>query len=441
MKNNPYNPLASLLAYGIREIVDVANKLKALDPKLDLVWENIGDPVNKGWPVPPFLKEILKQEIDRPDNRALAYTHSRGNVETRKWAAEYCRQFFPASTLTYEDIVFTNGLGSAIANIYQMIAPGKRILQPSPAYPTHASFEAFCSGKPPIFYKLNPEQNWEPDLADIEANLKKQKNISGITIINPNNPTGAVYSKQVLEKIVALAEKYKIMIIADEIYFRMIYPNETHYSFAELAHNRVPLIVMRGLSKDLPWPGARCGWLEFHNTELDQNFSAYCESVKKRILLEVCATTLPQTVAPAIYNHPDFVAWNKKYNQELSEVAYDIANYLKQIPELDANETHGAFYMLPRFKDHVLNNKQTLEINNPEIKKYIEKLTSVSKFPLDKRFAYYLLASTGIVVVPATDFFSNTPGFRITTLERDPAKRKQTYTTLVAAIKTYLKSA
>ncbi|MDO8626579.1 MAG: pyridoxal phosphate-dependent aminotransferase [Candidatus Magasanikbacteria bacterium] len=441
MNQNPHNAKSSLLIYGIREVVDLANKLTDLDPTLDLVWENIGDPVDKGWPVPPFLKEILKQEIDRADNRGFAYTHSRGNIATRKWAAEYCRSFCPAATLGYEDILFTNGLGSGIALLYQMIAPGGRVLEPCPTYPTHASFESFCSGQPPIFYNLNPNLNWEPDLDNIEANLVARRDIVGITIINPNNPTGTVYSRSILEKIVEIAEKYKIMIIADEIYWRMIYPGATHYSLAELAHNRVPLIVMRGLSKDVPWPGSRSGWLEFHNTDLDSNFKAYAESIKKRALLEVCASTLPQIVAPLIYNHPGFAAWNKKYTEELALVAGDITKYLQQIPELEVNAAQAAFYMMPYFKEGALNNKQTLPIKNLAVKKYIEELVNQPSCALDKRFACYLLAHTGIVLVPASDFFSPYPGFRITTLERDGIKRKKTYETLIKATRDYLKSA
>ena len=166
------HPGSPLLVYGIREVVDVAHKIKALDQSLELTWENIGDPVAKGWPVPPILKEILKTEIDRPDNRAFAYTHSRGNIATRKWAVKYVKQFCQSVTITHEDILFTNGLGSAIAMLYQMIAPGSRILQPTPAYPTHASFESFSSGRSPLFYKLDPNNNWEPNALDIENKLK-----------------------------------------------------------------------------------------------------------------------------------------------------------------------------------------------------------------------------------------------------------------------------
>lgn len=440
MIQNMANHNLNLLVYGIREIVEVANKIKKFDPTLELIWENIGDPVAKGWPVPPFLKAILSNEIARPDNRSFGYTHSRGNIKTREWAAEYSRQFSPSSTITAEDILFTNGLGSAIGIIYQMLGADQRILMPSPTYPTHASFESFASGQPPIFYKLDLNNNWEPDIADIENQIKNDSNIVGITVINPNNPTGAVYSKDVLEKIISLAEQYKLFIISDEIYFRMVFAGNIHTHVSELAHNRVPLVVMRGLSKDIPWPGGRCGWIEFHNTHLSPEFKIYSEALKQRVLLEVCAGTLPQQILPAVYSHPDFSEWNKNYNAELKIVADDVANILRSVPELIVNNTHGAFYMMPRFVAGCLKSTQTLPIKNYAVKKYIEGLTFSPDFPLDKRFTYYLLALTGIVCIPASDFFSDTPGFRVTTLERNPEIRKKTYSAMVKAIQDYLQS-
>ena len=99
-----------------------------------------------------------------------------------------------------------------------------------------------------------------------------------------------------MERVVALAEKYHLMLISDEVYFRMVYNGHTFAQLTEIAQNRVPLVVMRGLSKDVPWPGGRCGWIEFHHIDLDPEYKNYCESVKKRVMMEVCSTTLPQTI-------------------------------------------------------------------------------------------------------------------------------------------------
>ena len=434
------SPALPLLKYGIREIVDIANELKKLDRAYNLVWENIGDPVAKGWPVPPFLKEIIKEEIDRPGDKIFGYSHSRGNPIAREWVAEHAKRFAPTSKLTAEDVLFTSGLGSSIAVLYQMLKPGSRIIQPTPAYPTHSSFESFSAGQKTISYNLDPQNNWQPDLKHLEKQLNAHPETVGLLIINPNNPTGAVYNQDTLEKMVALAKQHQLFIISDEIYFRMVFNGHQHIQITQLAADRVPLIVLRGISKDIPWPGGRSGWMEFHNSELDKNFGDYCAAVKQRVLMEVCSTTLPQTTIPKLYDHPKFAAWNQAYNSYLEKIANEIADTLALIPELIVNRTNGAFYMMPLFKDGALTDKQTLPIKNSRAKEYIETLVSGPNFPLDKRFTYYLLAATGIVVVPASDFFSPHAGFRITTLDKDPARRQDTYQRISQAVKNYLAS-
>lgn len=436
-----FNHHVAYLKYAIREIVDTAQHIKELDPSYNFVWENIGDPVAKGWNVPPFLKQILIEEINKPNDEAFAYSHSRGNPQTRQWVAQYAKRFSPNSTLDYEHVLFTNGLGSAIAIVYQMLKPGARVIQPTPSYPTHVSLESFAAEAKPIFYNLDPNKNWEPDLTDLEQKIKASPEVAGILVINPNNPTGAVYSKETLQKIVTLAKKHHLFIIADEVYFRMVYNGYQHQQITELVQNQVPLIIMRGLSKDIPWPGGRCGWIEFHNTNLDDEFKKYSQSIKQRILLEVCSTSLPQRILPKLYNHPEFENWNKEYNKGLEEVANLITNILSKSKYLNVVKPNGAFYLMPLFKEGLLNHNQTLPIKNSTVKKYIEHEVSQPNFALDKRFTYYLLASEGIVVAPASGFYSHHHGFRVTTLDKNKERCKNTYTRLVKAAEAYVKSA
>jgi aspartate/methionine/tyrosine aminotransferase len=441
MRQQIFNPKVSFMKYGIREIVDTAQKLKEIDPSYAFNYENIGDPIAKGWPVPPFLKKLIIEAVSDEKDEVFGYAHSRGIPATRKWVTEYAKRYSPSSTLDYEYVLFTSGLGAAISALYHMLPKGRRVIQPTPSYPAHTSMESFAAEADPIAYNLDPNNNWQPDLAHLEEQIEAHSEIVGILIINPNNPTGAVYSKDTLEKIIQLAEKYKLMIISDEVYFRMVFNGATYTQITELAHNRVPLIIMRGLSKDLPWPGGRCGWLEFHNTHLDPDYLNYAESMKKRILMEVCSVTLPQKILSKVYDHPDFAAWNATYNTELERTANQIADILKCTKGLKVNRINGAFYMMPLFDDDILNDKQTLFIANPEARAYIEQQVSQPDFPLDKRFCYYLLGATGICVVPASDFFSPYSGFRLTTLDRDESRRTDTYTRLSQAIEQYLASA
>lgn len=450
MRTKLANPKTQLLRYSIREIVDVTQKIKELDPTITLVMENVGDPIMKGWTVPSFLKEVITQEIQKPGDAVFGYSHSRGLPETRKWVVDYAKRFSPTSELNYEDVLFTNGLGASISAFYQMLpegdpagspARGARILQPTPSYPTHTSFESFTANAEPILYKLDPDNGWQPDMQDLENQIIAHPDVAAILIINPNNPTGAIYSKETLEKMVDLAEKYQLFIISDEVYFRMVYNGAIFSQITDIAHRRVPLVVMRGLSKDIPWPGGRCGWMEFHNIDLDPEFKAFVDGVKQRILLEICSGTLPQKILPTLYEHPDFENWNRQYNDELEAIANNIYEVLKNTKGLKVNKIYGAFYMMPLFQDGVLNERQTLPIPNDAVRAYIESEVSRPGFPLDKRFCYYLLAATGICVVPASGFFSPYFGFRLTTLDRDQTRSKETYARLSKAVEEYLASA
>lgn len=428
------------MKYGIREIVDTAQKLQELDSDFHFIGENIGDPIPKGWPVPPFLKEILIEEIRREGDASFGYAHSRGLLETRKWVVEYSKRYSPGSTLDYEYVLFTSGLGAAISALYHMLPKGSRVIQPTPSYPTHASMESFSAESESIAYKLDPQHEWQPDLEHLESQIQKNFGIVGILIINPNNPTGAVYGKDTLEAITRIAERYKLMIISDEVYFRMVYNGYEYAQITEIAQNRVPLVVLRGSSKDIPWPGGRCGWAEFHNIHLDEEYRQYADSVKKRILMEVCSTALPQKVLPRVYEHPQFAAWNQQYNAELEKNGNYIAEILGATKGMRVNRTNGAFYMLPLFQEGVLNERQTLPIRSGAVRAYIEEQVSRPDFPLDQRFTYYLLAATGICVVPSSGFFSPYQGFRLTTLDRDEVRRKDTYARLSKAVEEYLAS-
>ncbi len=440
MRHPLNHPNLPLFQYQIREIVDVAHKLQQLDPTLQIEWENIGDPIAKGWQVPPFLKEAIIQEVQKRGDKVFGYAHSRGIVSAREWVVSESKKQCADSQLTVEDVLFTNGLGSAISALYHMLPRGVRVIQPTPAYPAHASTESFNAGKPPILYNLDPNNGWQPDIVHLEQQLQNNSEIVGILVVNPNNPTGAVYSREILLQIVDLAERYQTFIISDEVYYRMVY-NETEFvQITELAAGRVPVIVMRGMSKDVPWPGGRSSWLEFHGAELDSDFADYAKGLKKRVTMEVCATSLPQYILSTVYTHPDFPIWIREYNRELESNGNMISEILSSVKELIVNRTNGAFYMMPLFREGVLTDRQTLPIANEEVREFIEKEVSVPGFTLDKRFTYYLLASTGICVVPASGFNSPYPGFRLTTLERNNEKRQQIYSRLKDAIEKYLQS-
>ncbi|MEN8143260.1 MAG: pyridoxal phosphate-dependent aminotransferase, partial [Thermodesulfobacteriota bacterium] len=296
------------------------------------------------------------------------------------------------------------------------------------------------AGDRPVTYRLDPDNHWYPDLDDLEKRIKYNPAVAGILIINPDNPTGAVYPEEILRGMVALAEKYDLFIICDEVYQNIIY-NGTVTKPLSAIINGVPAICMRGISKEMPWPGSRCGWIEVYNGEKDELFKKYVASILNAKMLEVCSTTLPQMALPKVVSHPEY--WNylneriARY-EKFSNIAYDC---LKGIDGLIANRTNGAFYMSVAFEDGVLNHRQTLPIENDKVRTHVEGLVNQPGAELDKRFVYYLLGATGICVVPLSSFATTMQGFRTTILERDEDKFRMIFQNMAESIKKYIASA
>jgi aspartate/methionine/tyrosine aminotransferase len=201
----------------------------------------------------------------------------------------------------------------------------------------------------------------------------------------------------------------------------------------------VPAIAMKSVSKEAPWPGARCGWMEVYNADKDPIFARFINTILHQKMSEVCSTTLPQMAIPRIMTHPEYKNYLRERTQhyeKLSAIAYGI---LKDVPFLIANKTNGAFYNTVIFNESVLNDRQSLPIKQPEIKKYVEELTK-GTMEYDKRFVYYLLAATGICVVPLTSFFTPLLGFRMTLLDKDVDEFEHVVKTIAAKITEYINS-
>src|SRR5690606_34359692 len=160
-------------------------------------------------------------------------------------------------------------------------------LGPSPAYPTHSSVEGAHGRSRHLTYNLDPRNNWLPDMEDIRKKVRYNPNIAALLIINPDNLTGMEYQKAVVEEFVSISEEYDLFLIADEIYANLAYEPAEFVSLASLT-KKVPAIIMRGLSKEVPWPGSRCGWLEFYNVDQDPAFKRYSESLEEAKMIEVC---------------------------------------------------------------------------------------------------------------------------------------------------------
>jgi alanine-synthesizing transaminase len=424
---------AKELSYEIREIVKKAELLKKLG--LQITWENIGDPIQKNHKLPEWIKGIVADLVNQDDS--YGYCPSKGILATREFLAKQTNAMGGAQ-ITAEDICFFNGLGDAIAKVYQYVTHTSRVIGPSPAYSTHSSAEAAHANHDPLTYKLDPDNHWYPDLDDLYNKVKYNPNIVGILIINPDNPTGMVYPLETLKRIVEIAQEFNLFLIADEIYLNITYNGSRAYSLAEIIGD-VPGISMKGISKELPWPGSRCGWMEYYNREKDADFNRFCHALDNAKMIEVCSTKLPQLAIPKILGDSRFKAYREKTNQNIGRRSKIIADILHTVPELTFNETFGAFYNTIIFRKGTLKPHQSIRIQDAQVKSLVESWVS-QDIPLDKRFVYYLLAAKGVCVVPISSFCSELQGFRVTLLEEHEPTLINTFTAIRDGIVEYLKS-
>jgi len=398
------------LSYEIRDIVEVAKKIQSFWK--EIFWENIWDPIEKWEKVPAWIKDIVSETLQ--NDRVYGYSPSRWLDSTREYIVS------KNNKINKDNIIFFNGLWDAINKIYKSLAFDSRIIGPNPAYSTHSSAEAAHAGTSHITYTLDPNNDWKPDLEELENKVKYNPNIVGILVINPDNPTGYVFSREDIIAIVEVAKKYDLFLIFDEIYEKLTYEEKDRVLLADVIWD-VPWISMKGISKDLPWPGSRCGWIEVYNEDKDENFKQYIKSILTSKMLEVCSTTLPQFVLPEIYEDERYKKSLQvrllKY-QKRAQIAEDI---FRNIPLINFLKPKWAFYLSVSFNLETINQEYIPNIEEPNIKKFISgALDTVTRF--DKKFCYYLLAKTGVCIVPLSGFNSTYDGFRWTLLEEDESK-------------------
>jgi alanine-synthesizing transaminase len=433
MRQNLLNGGSQKLDYEIRDIVKKAEQLQKLGKKI--YWENIGDPILKNAEVPLWIKEIVS--VLTMDNKSYGYCHSKGIIDTRKFLAEKNNEFGGVQ-IDYDDILFFNGLGDAIGKLYQFLNPYSRVIGPSPAYSTHSAFEAAHSNKEPITYNLDPDNNWYPDLDDLYLKIKYNPSIVGVLIINPDNPTGVVYPESYLTRIVEIAKEFKLFVVSDEIYGNIIYNGNKTKRLAEVLGD-VPGISLKGISKEVPWPGSRCGWMEFYNRKVDKNFNEYCQALENAKMVEVCCTTLPQIAIPKIFSHPKYYEYLQEKNESISKRSTIIGKHFQGIEFIKFNKTNGAFYNTIVFQKGVLNNSQYLKIDDYDTRALAESWVQGIEKP-DSRFVYYLLAAKGVCVVPLSSFQSDLLGFRITLLEENQDVLHYTFGQIAEAINEFCNS-
>ena len=214
---------------------------------------------------------------------AQGYSHSKGLFAARK-AVVQRYQIQRVVDIDIDDVIMGNGVSELIVMaIKGLLNPSDKILIPAPDYPLWTAAAAISGGNL-IHYKYDERQDWQPCLADIKSKITPRTR--GIVIINPNNPTGAVYSKEILCKLVDLAEKHSLIIFADEIYDRILYDDNIHYPLSVLTKNTLCL-TFNGLSKAYRLAGFRSGWMLISGAR--DNASSYLEGLEMLASMRLCA--------------------------------------------------------------------------------------------------------------------------------------------------------
>ncbi|MBT8138963.1 MAG: pyridoxal phosphate-dependent aminotransferase [Gammaproteobacteria bacterium] len=304
---------------------------------------NIGNPAAFGLLTPD---EILQDVIHNlPD--AQGYCASKGLYSARKAIMQDC-QIRGIPDVEIDDIYLGNGVSELIVMAMQgLLNSGDEVLIPAPDYPLWTAAVSLCSGKP-VHYLCDENNRWQPDIADIESKINE--NTRAIVLINPNNPTGAVYSKDTLKEIAELARKHQLIVCADEIYDRILYDGAEHIPFASIAED-ILCLTFSGLSKSYRLAGFRSGWMIVTGRKLQaQDFLEGLDILSSmRLCANVPAQYAIQTALGGYQSINDLVLPTGRLGAQ-RDLAYD---KLTAIPGVSCVKPKGAIYLFPKLDEEM----------------------------------------------------------------------------------------
>jgi len=372
------NKLANV-AYDIRgPVLDKARAMEEEGQKI--IKLNIGNVAAFGLEPP----DEIVQDMIRNLPHTAGYTDSKGLFAPRKAVVHYTQQKSIAG-VSIDDVYLGNGASELIAmGMNALLNDGDEVLIPSPDYPLYTAVVGL-SGGTPVHYRCDEASDWMPDIADMRARVTPRT--KALVVINPNNPTGALYPESVLREIVQVAREHQLIIFADEIYDKTLYDGHTHTSIAALADD-VLFVTVNGLSKNYRSCGYRAGWMIVSGER--RHAKDYIEGLNMLASLRLCANTpgqlAIQTALGGYQSIDDLVAPTGRLCRQ-RDLAYQL---LTQIPGVSVVKPKAALYMFPRL--------------DPKVYRVED----------DQQFAYDLLAEQKVLVVQGTGFNWNAPDhFRI----------------------------
>ena len=370
------------VCYDIRgPVLEEAKRLE--DDGHRILKLNIGNPAPFGFEAPD---EILVDMIAQLPS-AQGYSDSKGIISARRAVTQYYRLKGVEGVGT-EDVYLGNGVSELIVMAMQaMLDNGDEVLIPAPDYPLWTASAALAGGRP-VHYLCDEASGWLPDLADLAAKITPRT--KAIVVINPNNPTGAVYPEEVLLQIVEVARHHELVLMADEIYDKILYDDAVHVSLASLAPD-VFCLSFNGLSKAYRVAGFRSGWMAISGPR--HHARSFVEGLNILANMRLCANVPSQhAIATALggYQSINELVLPGGRLLEQRNRAWELLN---QIPGVSCTKPGGALYLFPRLDP------------------------AVHKIHDDERFALDLVRAQKILVVQGTGFNWPAPDhFRIVTL-------------------------
>jgi len=327
----------SNVCYDIRGPV-LARARQMEDEGHRIIKLNIGNPATFGFEAP----EEIVQDVIRNLDHAAGYTDSRGIFSARKAIMHYTQQK-KIPGVDIDDIIIGNGVSELIVMAMQaLLNNGDEILLPMPDYPLWTAAVTLAGGVP-RHYVCDESSDWLPDLADMEAKITP--NTRGLVIINPNNPTGALYPAEFLLKVIDIARRHNLIIFADEIYDKVVYDGNVHTSIASLADD-VLFVTFNGLSKNYRICGYRAGWMVISGEK--RHARDYIEGLDMLACMRLCANApgqmAIQTALGGYQSIEDLVAPTGRLCKQ-RDLAYKL---ITDIPGVTCTKPAAALYLFPR---------------------------------------------------------------------------------------------
>jgi aspartate/methionine/tyrosine aminotransferase len=357
---------AKTIEYAIRDVITHTEELIRNGKKI--YYLNIGDPAAFDFKTPQNVKDALCKAVKDDANY---YSPSAGRAELREAIARKEKRINKID-ITADDVLVTDGISEGIQMLLAaLVEKGSEILFPGPTYPPYISYTKFFDGTP-IAYETIEEEGWQPDIADLRSKISDKTR--AIVITNPNNPTGSVFDRKVIQEILDIAGEYDLPLVSDEIYDQLTYEKE----FTSAAHltKDVPVIGLNGFSKVYGMTGWRLGYIYFKGKgeQLDQ----LRLSVEKECRIRICANTPVQIAATEALDGPqDFL---KEIVDKLRQRRDFAWRRLNEIEGISTAKPEGAFYIFPKIH----------EVG--------------SRWNTDLEFVVKLLKKTGVLIVNGSGF-------------------------------------